>query len=90
MNEITRLAIICVLVFIINIPFGYWRAGVKKFSAPWFLAIHLPIPFVIALRLSFNLGFQLYTFPFVIVSFFLGQFFGSKIRNRNKRKELNN
>ncbi len=73
MNIVT----VAVLVFILNLPFGYWRANVKKFSFPWFLSVHAPVPFVIALRLLSGLGFQLITFPIMIGAYFGGQFAGS-------------
>jgi hypothetical protein len=75
-----RLAIIAFLVFLINLPFGYWRAGAAKFSRQWFLAIHLPVPIVIALRIVSELGFQLVTFPVMIGAFFLGQYGGGMLR----------
>ncbi|WP_035586855.1 hypothetical protein [Hippea jasoniae] len=64
-------------VVILNLPFGFLRARVERFSKKWFLYIHLPIPFVIALRLISGLGFQLYTFPVMIGAYFFGQFAGS-------------
>ena len=70
---------IAFLVFVLNIPFGYWRANVRKFSLPWFLSVHVPVPFVIALRLFSGLGFQLVTFPIIITAYFGGQYVGSKI-----------
>ncbi len=86
MNEYVALAIVCTLVLIINIPFGFWRQGVKKFSLQWFLAVHVPIPMVVALRFGFHLGFQLYTYPFMVVSFFLGQWIGARIRKNKLAK----
>lgn len=82
------LAVVCALVFIINIPFGYWRQGVKKFSLQWALAIHIPVPIVISLRYLFSLGFQLYTYPFMVLAFFSGQWIGAQIRKRKMIKEL--
>jgi hypothetical protein len=70
---------IAVLVFLLNIPFGYWRASVRKFSWQWALAIHLPVPVVIALRIFSGLGWQLLSFPVLIGAFFLGQFCGGKL-----------
>ena len=32
---------------LINLPFGYWREGVRKFSAAWFVAVHAAVPLVI-------------------------------------------
>lgn len=34
----------------VNIPFGSYRNLTRKFSIPWWLAIHLPIPFVVYFR----------------------------------------
>jgi len=66
-------------VFLVNLPFGYWRAPTRKFSWQWFLFVHLPIPLVVLLRFYFELGFQFYTYPFLIGAFFLGQFTGAKL-----------
>ncbi len=70
------LTAVAVLVFLINIPCGYMRARNERFSKRWFMWVHIPIPFVIALRLLSGLGFQLYTFPVMISAYFLGQFTG--------------
>ncbi|OYT11433.1 MAG: hypothetical protein B6I18_04150 [Bacteroidetes bacterium 4572_112] len=80
--EYQNLIIVLILVFILNLPFGYWREGVKKFSIYWFLAVHLPIPIVVFLRLHFELGFQWWTYPFMIAAFFGGQWFGGYFRRR--------
>jgi hypothetical protein len=40
-----KLALIALLTFGVNLPFGYWRANVKKFSLHWILAIHIPVVF---------------------------------------------
>ncbi len=68
---------VAIVVFIINLPFGYWRANVKKFSRPWFLSVHAPVPLVIALRVLSGLGWHLITVPVMIGAFFGGQFAGS-------------
>ncbi len=76
-------------VFVLNIPFGMWRAGVRKFSWQWFLSIHIPVPFVIAIRYLFDLGFQWHTYPFLVGAFFLGQLSGKKIaQKRNVVKNI--
>ena len=72
---------VALLVFLINLPFGYWRASVRKLSAQWFLAVLLPVPLVIALRIYSGLGFKLISFPVIIGAFFLGQFVGGRVRN---------
>jgi hypothetical protein len=62
-----------------NIPFGYWRANVKKFSLQWVLAIHIPVPIIVALRLTTGLGFAWYTYVFMVSAFFFGQKLGAII-----------
>lgn len=67
------------IVFILNLPFGYWRANEKKLSPRWFLSIHAPVPLVIAIRVLSGLGWQFITFPIMIGAFFGGQFAGSRL-----------
>lgn len=74
------------IVFILNIPFGYWRARAKRFSPQWFLSIHLPVPFIIMLRIVSGLGWQLLTFPVLVGVFFSGQFVGGRLQLRWSRK----
>lgn len=69
------LAVLC-----LNVPFGFWRAGVKKFSLPWFLAVHLPVPLVVGIRLLGGIGWHLNTFLVLVSAFFSGQFLGSRLR----------
>ena len=75
----SKLILITFLVFVLNIPFGYWRANVKRFSTQWFLAIHIPVPFIVALRLLSGIGFSWYTYVFLVGGFFLGQKCGSML-----------
>jgi hypothetical protein len=81
-----NLLTVAALVFLLNIPFGYWRANVRKFSFPWVLSVHVPVPFVIALRLLSGMGFQLVTFPIMIFAYFSGQFVGSWLHGKRKKK----
>lgn len=77
---------VALIVFILNLPFGYWRANEKKLSSRWFLAIHAPVPLVIAIRMLSGLGWQFITFPIMIGAFFGGQFAGGKLhRLRSNR-----
>ena len=74
------LGIASILVFIINLPFGYWRSRVRKFSLQWILAIHAPVPLVVACRILLGLGWHLITYPVLIASFFAGQLAGAKLK----------
>ena len=67
-------------VIALTLPFGFWRAAVKKFSRSWFLAVHLPVFGVIALRLSCRLGWHPLTFAVLITAFFTGQLLGGVLR----------
>jgi len=67
------------IIILLNIPFGYWRANVRKFSMQWIFAVHLPVPFVIALRFLSGIGFAFITYPILVSAFFLGQFAGAKL-----------
>jgi len=81
-----KLLTIAAIVFIINIPFGYWRDNERKFSFRWILSVHVPVPFVIALRLLSGLGWQIATFPILIGAFFGGQFVGGRLHRMRKSK----
>lgn len=79
-----NLIIVTLFVFILNLPFGYWRANVKKYGLQWVLAIHVPVPFIIAARIWSNIGFELYTYPILVGAFFLGQFLGYHLYTKRK------
>jgi hypothetical protein len=70
---------VAVLVFLLNVPFGYWRARARKFSRQWILAVHLPVPLVVLLRIYSGLGWRPISFPVLVAAFFLGQFSGGKL-----------
>ena len=67
-------------ILLLNLPFGWWRAGTRKLSLPWFLAVHTPVPLAIGLRLAAGLGFHLATLPLFVAAFFGGQFAGGRLR----------
>ncbi|RUM42159.1 MAG: hypothetical protein DSY34_02435 [Desulfurobacterium sp.] len=69
-----------VITFLMNTPFGWLREGAKKFSLPWFLYVHFPIPFIIALRL--RLGIPWKFAPLLILIAVLGQYVGARLRRR--------
>jgi hypothetical protein len=47
-----QLALFAVFVFVINLPFGWWRQGVRKFSPAWFVAVHAAVPLIVAARIA--------------------------------------
>ena len=82
-----KLLSVAFMVVLLNLPFGYWRANVRKFSLAWFLSVHAPVPFVIALRIVSGLGWQLATFPIMVSAYFIGQFAGSKLHAMRSASE---
>lgn len=80
MSQIFSIGAAAGSILLINVPFGYWRAGVRKFSKSWFLAVHLPVPFAVGLRLLVHLGWKLSLLPIWIGAFFAGQLLGGKLR----------
>jgi hypothetical protein len=76
------LALATALILLLNMPFGYWRAGWRKFSAGWFVMIHAPVPIVVALRWGLGLPFRWSTLPLFVAAYFGGQFLGARLRRR--------
>jgi hypothetical protein len=74
-----RITYTCIATIIINLPFGYLRGGLRKLSFWWFAAIHAPVPMVILIRKFHDLSLTWSLAPFLLGSFFLGQFAGRKI-----------
>lgn len=69
---------------LVNLPFGYLRAGVPKKSPEWFLYIHLPIPFVVALRIwVFQVSWEF--IPLLVLCYALGQWGGGRLRTMGKK-----
>jgi hypothetical protein len=54
----------------------------RKFSFWWFVAIHAPVPLVILIRKFHDLSLTWSLAPFLLGSFFIGQFLGRKIYSR--------
>jgi hypothetical protein len=75
-------------VFLLNIPFGYWRGGTRKFSRDWYLAIHIPVPVIVLMRIYFDLGWSWESYIYLVTAFFLGQFTGKLIRKMVKKRKV--
>jgi hypothetical protein len=73
---------LAVLILALNLPFGFWREGTRRFSVPWFLAVHVPVPLAVGLRISAGMGWRLATLPVFVGAFFAGQFLGGRARRR--------
>jgi uncharacterized membrane protein len=63
-------------VVLLTFPFGWYRASVRNLSARWFLAIHVPVPFVFLVRTA--AGLPLTFIPLTCLAFAAGQILGSR------------
>ena len=75
-------SLLALVVLIINIPFGYWREGVRKFSVKWFLAVHAAVPLIILVRFVAGVEWRLVALPLTVFAYFFGQYLGARIRRR--------
>ena len=75
--------------FLVNLPFGWWRAALRKLSPAWFVAIHAPVPIVIGLRWALGLPFRWAMLPLFVAAYFGGQFVGSRLRLGKLQAEKN-
>ena len=69
---------------LINVPFGYWRESVRKFSPQWFIAVHAAVPAVIFMRLWGGIEWRVGVIAFFVLCYFAGQFVGARWRRRNQ------
>jgi hypothetical protein len=78
--------IVLAIIFLLNLPFGYWRGHVRPFSFPWILAVHLPLPLVIIVRILGGVGWHIKTFPLLAVAYFAGQYLGGNLYTQLKKR----
>ena len=74
-----RIASVAATSALTNVPLGAWRSHVDKFSAEWFVAVHLSIPLVVSLRKAVLL--PRYAVLFTIASAVLGQALGCRLED---------
>jgi hypothetical protein len=79
-----ELILLCLAAAAINLPFGFYRAGMRRFSWQWFLAIHFPVPLVIVMRLLSGEGWRVV--PLLIACAVLGQLAGGLLRQARGRQ----
>jgi hypothetical protein len=77
-----ELAALVTGIFLINLPFGYWRAGVRKFSPAWFVAVHAAVPLIVLMRIGLGVEWRLATLPVFVFAYFAGQAAGARWRGR--------
>ncbi len=82
MQAVITIVGLIVLAFVVSVPCGYLRQNYKKYSFMWFLLIHLPIPFIVMLRVK--AGLDLRFIPLTVCGSVAGQIFGGIISRRRK------
>ncbi len=78
-------------VFVMNLPFGYWRAFEKhrhNFKGIMF-AIHIPVVFIIIGRISLGFSFSLVNIAMSVTAFFFGQLIGGIVYKQIIKMRLN-
>lgn len=78
----TRIALVALGILVVNVPFGWWRAGLRKLSPTWFVAVHAPVPIAVGLRYWTGLGFRWETLPLFVAAYLGGQMLGGRLGRR--------
>jgi hypothetical protein len=74
------------IIILLNLPFGYWRAHLKRFSFQWILAVHLSVPLVIIIRMLGGVGWHIKTLLLLAGAYFLGQYVGGILYTHGKKR----
>jgi len=80
MNGYLLLFGLIALTIIVNIPLGFLRQAVEKFSFAWYFYIHISIPLIIYLRIKS--GYSWKFIPLTLGGAILGQIIGGRMRRR--------
>lgn len=72
--------LLTVAIFVINLPFGYWREGLHRFSPAWFVAVHAAVPVAVGLRLWLGVDWSWAMLPLLVAAYFAGQTVGARLR----------
>lgn len=80
MNEYLLLLGLIALAIIVNIPLGYFRQAVQKFSFAWYFYVHISIPLIIYLRIKS--GYSWKFIPLTLAGTIIGQIIGGRIRRK--------
>lgn len=84
-HELSLIALIGAAALAVNLPLGYLREGARRFSARWFLWVHLSVPLIAFLRIRSRLA--LWALPVFIGCAVAGQLAGGRFRRRRQRAD---
>lgn len=76
--ELQPIIILCLGAFLLNLPFGYYRAGTRKLSWQWLAAVHFPVLLIIVARLVSGVSWR--AIPFIVAADLAGQLLGGMLR----------
>jgi len=78
-----------IIVFFLAFPFGFWRAKSKFKSRDWMLAIHIPVIFIILLRIynkvHFHISFSWWSVLYNLIAFMSAQYLAGLIYKKVKK-----
>ena len=74
------LLLVAILIFLVNIFFGYWRSSTRRFSVQWLMAVHIPVVLAIGARLLL-LEWDWATVPIFVAAFVAGQYAGGTMKS---------
>jgi hypothetical protein len=87
MNNIT----FAIIVFFIAFPFGFWRVQNKFKSRNWMLAVHIPVVFIVAMRIynkiHFHIGFEWISLLYNVIAFSSAQYLAGIIYQKFIKKQ---
>ncbi len=79
-----------IIVFFLAFPFGFWRVKSRFKSRDWMLAIHIPVVFIILLRiynkLHFHINFSWWSVLYNVIAFMSAQFLAGLIYKKFLKK----
>jgi hypothetical protein len=74
---LVRIIAVLAAVFLVTLPFGFYRAYTRKLSLRWFVAIHMPVPLVFLARFESHLSWKF--IPFTCLAFTAAQLLGGRV-----------
>lgn len=78
-----QLSNLLLVAFLLNVPLGYLRESCARYSVRWFVYIHLSIPIIVLLRMTY--GFDWPVIPFTLGCAVVGQLLGGRMKRRRGR-----
>ncbi len=82
MSPVAATLLVAVAIVLVNLPFGAWRARLRKLSPAWFVAVHVPVLLAIGMRWALGVPFRWGAVPVFVAAFVAGQWAGMRIGRR--------